>query len=81
MRLLKQVVNEAAGEKTPEAYPLGYVEDFFELRTKLGACFSNRLEVSDGALKDGDLRHRIPGRFQFCADLFFEVGRVPHAVD
>jgi hypothetical protein len=30
------LVNEAAGEKTPEAYPLGYVEDFFELRTKLG---------------------------------------------
>ena len=28
LRLLKQVVNEAAGEKTPEAYPLGYVEDF-----------------------------------------------------
>lgn len=28
MRLLKQVVNEAAGEKMPEAYPLGYIEDF-----------------------------------------------------
>jgi hypothetical protein len=28
VRLLKQVVNEAAGEKTQEAYPLGYVEDF-----------------------------------------------------
>ncbi len=28
LRLLKRVVNEAAGEKTPEAYPLGYVEDF-----------------------------------------------------
>jgi hypothetical protein len=32
--------NEAAGEKKPEAYPLGYVEDFFEPRTKLGAIFS-----------------------------------------
>ena len=42
LRLLKQVVNEAAGEKTPEVYPLGYIEDFFELRTKLGACFRNR---------------------------------------
>ena len=50
VRLLKQVVNEAAGKKTPEAYPLGYVEDFFETRTKLGACFRNRLEVADGAL-------------------------------
>jgi len=58
-RLLKQVVNEAAGEKTLEAYPLGYVEDFFEPRTKLGACFSNRLKIADGALKDGNLRHRI----------------------
>ena len=28
VRLLKLVVNEAAGEKTPEAYPLGYIEDF-----------------------------------------------------
>jgi hypothetical protein len=81
MRLLKQVVNEAAGEKTPEAYPLEYVEDFFELRTKLGACFSNRLEVAYGALKDGNLRHRIAGRFQFCANLLFEVGGVAHAVD
>lgn len=26
--LLKQVVNEAAGEKIPEAYFLEYVEDF-----------------------------------------------------
>jgi hypothetical protein len=24
------------GEKNPEAYPLGYVEDFFEPRTKPG---------------------------------------------
>ncbi len=78
--MLKQVVNEA-GEKTPEAYPLGYVEDFFELRTKLGACFSSRLEVADGALQHRNLRHRIAGRFQFCADLFFEVGGVAHAVD
>ena len=43
LRLLKQVINEAAGERTPEAYPLGYVEDVVEMRTKLGACFSNRL--------------------------------------
>jgi hypothetical protein len=35
-RLLKKVTNAAAGEKKPEAQPLGYVEDFFEPRTKLG---------------------------------------------
>jgi len=34
--------NEAAGEGKPEAYPLGYVEDFVEPRTKLGAFFSSR---------------------------------------
>lgn len=32
--MLKMVANEAAGEKIPEAYPPGYVEDFFEARTK-----------------------------------------------
>jgi hypothetical protein len=26
----------------PEAYPLGYVEDLFEVRTQLGVCFSSR---------------------------------------
>ena len=25
----------------PEAYPLGYVEDLFEVRTPLGVCFSS----------------------------------------
>jgi len=33
-RLLKKAANEAAGERKPEAYPLGYVEDFVEPRTK-----------------------------------------------
>lgn len=49
--LLKQVVNEAAGEKIPEAYFLEYVEDFSRPRTKLGDsrnlvacsnCFSSK---------------------------------------
>ena len=48
---------------------------------KLGACFSSRLEFSDGALEDGDLRDGIAGGFQFGADLFFEVGGVSDAVD
>src|SRR4029078_6024908 len=68
-------------KKIPEAYPLGYVEDFFETRTKLGACFSNRLKVADGALKNRNLLHRITGGFQFCPDLLFEVGGVPDTVD
>jgi hypothetical protein len=33
-------VSKAAGESKPEAYPLGYVEDFDELRTKLADIFS-----------------------------------------
>jgi len=41
----KRPSNEAAGESKPEAYPLGYVEDFDELRTKLGAFFSSLLDV------------------------------------
>ena len=60
---------------------VGYVEDFFETRTKLGAYFSNRLEVADGALKNRNLRHCIAGGFQFCADLLFEVGGIPDTVD
>ncbi len=39
-RRLKKAANEAAGENKPEAYPLGYVEDFFEPRTKLEVFFS-----------------------------------------
>ena len=36
--------SKAAGESKPEAYPLGYVEDFDEPRTKLAAFFSILLE-------------------------------------
>jgi len=38
----KRSSNETAGELKPEAYPQGYVEDFDEPRTKLGAFFSSR---------------------------------------
>jgi hypothetical protein len=36
VRMLKTAASKAAGEKEPQAYPLGYVEDCFEPRTKLG---------------------------------------------
>ena len=42
MRMLKMAANKAAGEKEPQAYPLGYVEDCFEPRTKLAGVFSIR---------------------------------------
>jgi hypothetical protein len=32
--------SKARGEEEPEAYPLGYVEDYFELRTKLEGIFT-----------------------------------------
>ncbi len=38
--MLKKAVSKAAGESKPEAYPLGYVEDFDESRTKLAGFFS-----------------------------------------
>lgn len=58
-----------------------YVEVGGRLRTKLEEIFSSRLEVADGALQNGDLRHRIAGRFQFCANLFFEIRRIPYTFD
>ena len=43
MRMLKTAANKAAGEKEPQAYPLGYVEDCFESRTKLAWRFQHPL--------------------------------------
>ena len=37
----KRSANKAAGESKPEAYPLGYVEDFDDPRTQLEAFFSS----------------------------------------
>ena len=96
VRLLKISASKAAGSGTTEAYPCGTSQGGMRLRAKLGkrrvlarwgwagenvGIFSSRLEVADGALEDSDLRHRIAGGFQFCADLLFEVGGVPDAVD
>jgi hypothetical protein len=36
----KRPSSKAAGESKPEAYPLGYVEDFDEPRTTLAAFFN-----------------------------------------
>ena len=38
--MLKNAVSKAADESKPESYPLGYVEDFDEPRTKLEGFFS-----------------------------------------
>ena len=42
----KWLSSKAAGESKPEAYPLGYVEDFDEPRTKLAAFFSILLNAA-----------------------------------
>jgi len=41
----KRLSSKAAGELRPEAYPLGYVEDFDEPRTTLEDFFSILLET------------------------------------
>jgi hypothetical protein len=38
--MLKKAVQQGPGESKPEAYPLGYVEDFDEPRTTLADLFS-----------------------------------------
>ena len=55
MRVLKQASNEAVGETESEAYPLGYVEDFCELRTPLADFFSSLLAR---IIHDGSSRNR-----------------------
>ena len=59
-RLVKQLNSKAAGEKQPEAYPshpptpscqsssfpMGYVEDCFDLRTPLEGYFNSRQVVT-----------------------------------
>ena len=81
MSLLKTVVNEAAGEKEPETYPLGYVEDLSRRERSWAPVSATDLEFADSALQDGDLCHGIAGGFQLGADLVFEIGRVADAVD
>ena len=40
--------SKARGEREPEAYPLGYVEDSVELRTKLEDIFTILLQAEQG---------------------------------
>ena len=40
--------SKARGEREPEAYPLGYVEDSFEPRTKLEVVFTILLQAEKG---------------------------------
>jgi len=53
--------SKATGESEPEAYPLGYVEDFDEPRTPLTGCFSILL---------GRAAFRARDRLSCCLTLF-----------
>ncbi|MBU6434844.1 MAG: hypothetical protein KJS98_16175, partial [Nitrospirae bacterium] len=64
-RLLKISASKAGGSGTTEAYPCGTSQGDARLRTQLEGIISSRLEFADGALENGDLRHRIAGGFQF----------------
>ncbi len=56
--MFKRASSKAAGERRPEAYPLGYVEDLVEPRTKLEARF-NILLVGDLLAAEIDLSDTI----------------------
>src|SRR6185295_3509067 len=57
----KRPSSKAAGESKPEAYPLGYVEDFDELRTQLADFFSI---LQDRSREDEHAGSRIASGFQ-----------------
>ena len=40
--MLKTAANKAAGKRQPQAYPMGYVEDWIEPRTQFAGVFSIR---------------------------------------
>jgi hypothetical protein len=61
----KSPSSKAAGESKPEAYPLGYVEDFDEPRTPLADFFSILL---------GAAAFRTKGGFFCCLTLFSGQG-------
>ena len=73
----KWPAKEAAGKKKPEAYPLGYVEDFDEPRTPLAGFFSILLEqavlleiilVDDGGRFGGKLSPFLQQAFDVFPD-------------
>ena len=64
---LKNPFSKAAGESKPEAYPLGYFEDFDKSRTKLAGFFSILLGLVGGGQSLVDFPDEAPFNFR---DLF-----------
>ena len=54
--------SKAAGKSKPEAYPLGYVEDFGEPRTKLANCFSILLALCEVGGAHREIRSHLVKR-------------------
>ena len=51
------------------------------MRERSWRTFQRLLQFADGALEDGNLRHRIARTFQFRTDLILEIRGVTDAVD
>ena len=57
--MLKTAANKAAGESQPQAYPLGYVEDWIEPRTPFADVFGIR--YSDTGMNCRIQAPKLPG--------------------
>ena len=60
----KSPSSKAAGESKPQAYPLGYVEDFDKSRTKLADFFSILLGLAGGGQSLVDFPDEAPFNFR-----------------
>jgi len=58
----KRPSSKAAGESKPEAYPLGYVEDFDELRTLLADFFSSLPRLDESVWQGGHMHLELAPR-------------------
>ena len=56
----KRLSSKAAGESKPEAYPLGYVEDFGEARTTLEDFFSILIETAHPPIVSTTRKRALP---------------------
>ena len=63
--MLKIAVQQGRSDEKPEAYPLGYVEDFSEARTPLAGIFSILLFISAVHLRGRRRRLYCRQRLQY----------------
>jgi len=85
------ISRKAAGTMRPEAYCLAAKDRERSLgKARLGALgvgwvrrrnFQQTLQLADGTLEDGDLRHRIAGTLQLLPDLIFQVRGIADTIN